>query len=68
MNDIQEPPATDTAWLDPIAAAEHLNVSPQLLKRLRLGGEGPVSARLSERKVRYRIADLDAWASERLSE
>lgn len=67
MNEPQEPQPSDIIWLGPIEAAEHLKVSAPLLKRLRLKGEGPAYARLSDRMIRYRVVDLDTWATERLS-
>lgn len=45
-------------------AADWLHVSKSLLDKLRVTGGGP-RARYLGRCVRYAVADLDAWASER---
>lgn len=44
-------------------AANYLNISDRLLKRLRVRGKGPVFRRHS-RYVLYHIDDLDAWSRE----
>lgn len=44
-------------------AARYLGLSSSLLNKLRLTGGGPVFVRLAGRAIRYRRADLDAWAS-----
>ena len=45
-------------------AAERLGLSPRTLARYRMSGTGPAFVRLG-RSVRYRPADLDAWAAGR---
>ncbi len=42
-------------------AAERLNVPPSFLERWRGTGEGPAYVKLSEKYVRYRNEDLDAF-------
>ncbi len=44
-------------------AARYLGLSSSLLNKLRLTGGGPVFVRLAGRAIRYRRADLDAWAN-----
>ena len=54
----------DTTYLDTRAAAAHLGLSPRTLDRYRVSGEGPAFYKLGTR-VRYRLADLEAWAESR---
>lgn len=49
-------------YLQTAAAAEFLDLSDAYLRLLRARGEGPPYCRLGRRVV-YRRADLDAWAS-----
>jgi len=42
-------------------AARRLALSPAQLRRLRAGGEGPRAVQLSERRIAYRVVDLEAW-------
>ena len=53
-----------TPYLDTRAAAAHLGLSHRTLDRYRVSGEGPEFYKLGTR-VRYRLADLDAWAASR---
>ena len=53
-----------TTYLDTRAAAAHLGLSPRTLDRYRVSGEGPEFYKLGTR-VRYRLADLEAWAASR---
>ena len=50
-------------FLNTDQAAAYLKISSRLLKRLRVGGEGPVFRRHS-RFVQYHIDDLDLWSRE----
>lgn len=43
-------------------AAEYLSISPVTLRTWRCRGGGPAFVKISARSVRYRIADLQAWA------
>ena len=52
-------------FLDTRGCAELLGVSPEYVKRLRLIGGGPAYHRLSERAIRYQVADVRAWAASR---
>ena len=58
------PMRDDTTYLDTRAAAAHLGLSPRTLDRYRVSGEGPEFYKLGTR-VRYRLADLEAWAASR---
>ena len=58
------PMRDDTTYLDTRAAAAHLGLSPRTLDRYRVSGEGPEFYKLGTR-VRYRLADLEAWAESR---
>ena len=51
-------------YLNTREAAAWLSLSPRTLDRYRVSGEGPVFHRFGGR-VRYLIADLEAWASAR---
>lgn len=56
-------------YLDTSGAAQYLGLSTPTLERWRLTGTGPQYAKLSpgpRGPVRYRRADLDAWAASRL--
>ena len=46
-------------------AAAYLGVSESTLEKLRLNGGGPRFLRIAGRSVRYRQADLGAWAEAR---
>ena len=46
-------------------AAALLGVSHMTLRRMDLRGEGPPRLKLSDRMVRYRLADIEAWVEER---
>lgn len=46
-------------------AARILNVTPRALEAWRYRGGGPHYLRISGRCIRYRLADLQAWLSER---
>ena len=53
-----------TRYLDTREAAAWLGLSPKTLERYRVSGEGPHFHRFGSR-VRYLLADLEAWASAR---
>jgi len=53
---------TQPLYLKTDEAARYLGLSSSLLNKLRLTGGGPVFVRLAGRAIRYRRADLDAWA------
>jgi predicted DNA-binding transcriptional regulator AlpA len=58
-------PPIEAAWLDTRAAAAYLGMRPKTLAEWRERGEGPKFNRVGNRLVRYRRADLDAFASRR---
>jgi len=45
-------------------AAALLGVSHMTLRRMDERGEGPPRLKLSDRMVRYRLADIEAWVAE----
>lgn len=47
-------------------AARLLGVSPRFLQQRRYRGGGPEFVRIAARAIRYRVEDLEAWASERV--
>jgi len=49
--------------LDTATAAAMLGLSPRTLEAMRARGGGPPYVRVSARCIRYRVADLEAWAS-----
>ncbi|MCY4441147.1 MAG: helix-turn-helix domain-containing protein [Deltaproteobacteria bacterium] len=53
-----------TKYLNTREAAAWLNLSPRTLDRYRMSGDRPVFHRFGGR-VRYLVADLEAWASAR---
>jgi len=61
------------ATIDPkaLVVSEHdaklyTGLSGRTLQRLRLEGRGPHFIRLTNKKVAYRVCDLQAWVAERL--
>jgi predicted DNA-binding transcriptional regulator AlpA len=46
-------------------AADYLGISRDTLRRRRGTGDGPRRIQLSERRIGYRICDLDAWLEKR---
>jgi predicted DNA-binding transcriptional regulator AlpA len=60
------PPSKLSALLiDERAAARLLGLTPRTLQKWRHSGDGPVYVRISSRCIRYRLADLEAWAAAR---
>jgi len=47
----------------PEQAAKFLGLTPYLLRKWRETGEGPKWARLTQRTVRYEMAELAKWAA-----
>jgi hypothetical protein len=47
-------------------AARYCRLSPRTLEKYRLVGGGPLYVHISERAIRYRLEDLDAWISGKL--
>jgi len=54
----------DSGFFDTRRAAAWLGLSPRTLDGYRVSGDGPAFHRFGNR-VRYRRADLDAWAARR---
>ncbi|MBB6307143.1 helix-turn-helix transcriptional regulator [Xanthobacter tagetidis] len=50
-------------YLTRAQAAEYLGLSVSYLAKLAVTGGGPIMLRFGGRAVRYRRADLDAWAA-----
>lgn len=50
--------------LDTVGAARRLNLAESTLEKLRVTGGGPVFCKL-DRRVVYRVTDLDAWVASR---
>lgn len=57
--------ANERFFLTVSEAADRLRLSASYLHKLRLVGGGPQFAKIGRRVV-YRVADLDAWAADRL--
>lgn len=64
----QQPPSTDywDALIDEHAAGAFLNLTPRTLQKWRQSGDGPRYIQISARCLRYRRADLKAWAEARM--
>ena len=45
--------------------ARLLSLSDRSLQRLRVDGSGPAFVKLGERRIGYRMADLEAWLAGR---
>lgn len=56
---------TMSDFLDEGALAERLSLSRRTLQRFRTTGDGPRFVKLSQRRVGYRVADVEAWAAAR---
>ncbi len=54
---------SDAALLTTEDAARWLRAEPRTLERWRHSGKGPKFLRLTPRCVRYRLTDLEAWAT-----
>jgi hypothetical protein len=53
---------TPAGWLDTDAAATHLGLTEPSLRSMRQRGEGPEATTFPNGRVRFAVADLDAWA------
>lgn len=60
-----EAPAVAGALTTP-EAARYLSLAPQTLRNWRLKGEGPPFCRVGQKRIVYRITDLDAFLEARL--
>ncbi|WP_198375110.1 helix-turn-helix transcriptional regulator [Neoroseomonas rubea] len=52
-------------YLDEVALAKRLKLSRRSIQRFRTTGEGPPFVRVGQRRVAYRLADVEAWAEAR---
>ncbi len=62
----EQTPISARILLSEREAAELIGFTPRFLQERRLRGGGPRFVRVSARAVRYRPADLESWAAERL--
>lgn len=53
--------------LKPTEAAAYVRMSRRTMENLNAAGQGPLRVELTERIIRYRRADLDAWVAARLT-
>jgi excisionase family DNA binding protein len=53
--------ANPPQWMTTQECAEYLKVSAERLYQMRKEGSGPPFFQPTERWVRYRLADVDAW-------
>lgn len=66
MTEMNNPSATSAArYLTNDEAATFLKLSPRTLEKQRVRGDGPAFRKFGRRVV-YAIADLEAWANERV--
>ena len=56
---------TPSPLLTPVEVAQLLRVNIQTLSVWRKAGTGPKSVKVSERKLRYRQSDVEAWLDAR---
>ena len=47
-------------------AADYLGISKKTLQRWRFDHKGPAYAKLNNKLIRYRLADLDDWMNQQL--
>lgn len=52
-------------YLDEDGLHEKYKISPRTAQRWRTSGEGPPFVRLGQRRILYRIADVEAWLAAR---
>ncbi len=55
----------DNAVLSKKQAAQLINISPDTLDRLHQRGDGPPRLQISDRRVGYRLRDLNLWLKTR---
>ena len=66
---IRGPPEDSDYWhslIDEKAAGDFLGLSDRAMQKMRQTGGGPSFIRISSRCLRYRRADLRAWAEARI--
>ncbi len=52
-------------WIDDRAVAQFLGLSRTYVRQLRVSGGGPRFSRFGAKAVRYRVADVMAWAKDK---
>lgn len=57
---------TSKLLLSEAEAADAIGFTPRFLQERRRTGGGPPFVRISSRAIRYRPADIDAWAREHI--
>jgi len=65
MAEFTEPTDPGVGVLTEKQAAKYLGLAPITLKRMRKDGRGPRFVRLTTKRLGYRKASLDEWATER---
>ena len=60
-------PRPNRRFLDTVAAADYLGLSPRTLQKHRVYGGGPPFRKFG-RRVLYALEDLDTWADARMRE
>jgi predicted DNA-binding transcriptional regulator AlpA len=56
---------TSNTYLSEAEIAERFRLGRRTLQRWRQSGEGPRWCRLGQRRVLYRLTDVEAWAAAR---
>ena len=59
-------PQTPTSFLTELEAADYLGISKKTLQRWRFDHKEPAYAKLNNKLIRYRLADLDEWMNQQL--
>lgn len=59
-------PGGSTQLLTQRAAADWLGLSVRTLQNLDQTGDGPLRVQLTDRRIAYRLADLEAWINSRV--
>ena len=59
-------PQSSSAFLSESEAADYLGISRKTLQRWRFDHKGPAYAKLNNKLIRYRLADLDDWMNQQL--
>ena len=57
---------SSSAFLSESEAADYLGISKKTLQRWRFDHKGPAYAKLNNKLIRYRLADLDEWMNQQL--
>ena len=57
---------SSSVFLSESDAADYLGISKKTLQRWRFDHKGPTYAKLNNKLIRYRLADLDEWMNQQL--